>query len=99
MYSIEVKDNSKERVVVLCPSLISVKEWIYTQLLRAMREDVAMNVTLATMREISATYTTQLINLDEFDEDELATGVFSTYHDTQYVVTYNAGDFKTVKVI
>lgn len=89
MHTIEVKDNSKERVIVVCPSLISVKEWIYTQLLRAMREDVAMNETLATMREMVAHYDTQLINLDDFDE-EVGTNSFTTYRDTRYVVTLNS---------
>ena len=88
MYTIEVKDNSKERVIVICPSLISVKEWIYSQLLRAMREDVAMNVTLATMREIVAHYDTQLINLDDFDE-EVGVNSFTAYCDTRYVVKYS----------
>lgn len=88
MYTIEVKDDSKEKVYIVCPSLISMKEWIYTQLLRAMREDVAMDVTLATMREILSYYTTQMINLGDFD-DEVGCDSFSTYHDTRYVVKYN----------
>lgn len=42
MYQIQVKDNSKEKVFVFCPSVISVKEWIYTQLLNAMHEDLKL---------------------------------------------------------
>lgn len=48
MYQIEIKDNSKEKVFVFCPSAISVKEWIYTQLLNAMHEDLKYHTTLAT---------------------------------------------------
>lgn len=40
-YTIKVKDDSTEEgIIVICPSAISVKGWIYTQLLRAMREDI-----------------------------------------------------------
>ena len=99
-YSIQVKDDStKERIIVLCPSAISVKEWLYTQLLRAMREDVAMNVTLNTMREIVSFYDTQLVRLDDFDADEMATGRVETYHGVKYDIDCYAEPFKTVNVI
>lgn len=99
-YSIQVKDDStKERIIVLCPSVISVKEWLYRQLLRAMREDVAMNVTLNTMREIVSFYDTQLIKLDDFDTDEMASGTFETYRGAKYEVNYHVEPFKTVNVI
>ena len=99
-YSIQVKDDStKERIIVLCPSAISVKEWLYTQLLRAMREDVAMNVTLKTMREIVSFYDTQLVRLDDFDADEMASGTFETYHGAIYEVNYHVEPFKIVNVI
>lgn len=99
MYTIEVKDISKEKVYIVCPSLISAKDWIYTMLLRAMREDIALDVCAPTMREILSHYTTQIINLDDFD-DEVGLNTFSTYHDTRYVVKYNPDEYlKTVNVI
>ena len=100
MYTIKVKDDStKESIIVVCPSAISVKEWIYTQLLGAMREDVAMNVTLATMREVVAFYDTQFVRLDDFDTDEMTTGRVETYHGVKYEVNYHVEPFKTVNVI
>lgn len=99
MYTIEVKDDSKEKVYIVCPSLISMKDWIYTMLLRAMREDIALDVCAPIMREILSHYTTQMINLDDFD-DEVGCNSFSTYHDTRYVVKYNPDEcLKTVNII
>lgn len=99
MYTIEVKNNSKEKVYIVCPSLISMKDWIYTMPLRAMREDIALDVCAPTMREILSHYTTQMINLDDFD-DEVGCNSFSTYHDTRYVVKYNPDEcLTTVNVI
>lgn len=100
MYTIKVKDDStKESIIVVCPSTISVKEWIYTQLLRAMREDVAINVTLATMREVVAFYDTQFVRLDDFDTDEMTTGRVETYRGVKYDIDCYAEPFKTVNVI
>lgn len=99
MYTIEVKDDSKEKVYIVCPSLISMKDWIYTMLLRAMREDIALDVCASTMREILSYYTTQMINLDDFD-DEVGCNSFTTYHDTRYIVKYQPDDsINLVKII
>lgn len=99
-YTIKVKDDStKESIIVICPSAISVKEWIYTQLLRAMREDIAMNVTLTTMREIVAFYNTQLVNLDDFDTDPMWLGTVETYHGVIYDIEYYVEPIKTVNVV
>lgn len=84
MYAIEITESSRDiHLFMFCSTLESVKEWIYAQLLRAMRADLATSVTLATMREIICTYATQLVNLDDLVE----TGEFRTYHDTIYAVS------------
>lgn len=88
MYQIEVKNNSKEKVFVFCPSVISVKEWIYTQLLNAMHEDLKYHTTLATTADITECYSRAFGHLQQADEDELTSTSFSTYHDVKYVVKY-----------
>lgn len=88
MYCIEVKDNSKEKVFVFCPSALSVKEWIYTQLLNAMHEDLKYHTTLATMADITECYSRAFGCLQEANDDELTSMSFSTYHGVEYVVKY-----------
>ena len=92
MYQIEVKNNSKEKVFVFCPSAISVKEWIYTQLLNAMHEDLKYHTTLTTTADIAECYSRAFGQLQEVDEDELSSIAFSTYHDVRYVVRYLPDD-------
>ncbi len=98
MYQIKVKDDStKERIIVICPSAISVKEWLFTQLLHEMRKDVAIDETLSTMREIITFYATQLMNLDDFDMDLIiSTVVVETYHGVKYVIDYYVEPLNTV---
>lgn len=98
MYQIKVKDDSiKESITVICPSAISAKEWIYTQLLRAMREDTAMKVTLATMREIVNFYATQFARIDDFAVDATTDGLVEIYHGAIYFIRYIV-DPLTIKV-
>ena len=88
MYCIEVKDNSKEKVFVFCPSVLSVKEWIYTQLLNAMHEALKYHTTFAPTAEITECYSCAFGLLRQVDEDELISVSFSTYHNVEYVVKY-----------
>ena len=100
MYQIEVKDNSKEKVFVFCPSVLSVKEWIYTQLLNAMHEDLKYHTTLATTADIMECYRCAFGLLQQVDEDELTSVSFSTYHNVEYVVKYQPdGNLKLVNFV
>ncbi len=102
MYRIEVKNNSKEKVFVFCPSVISVKEWIYSQLLNAMHEDLKCNTTLSTTADITECYSRAFGFLQDATEEdiELASAAFSTYHNVKYVVTWQPDEYlQTVNLI
>ena len=88
MYKIDVKDeNSKERVFVICPDILSVKDWIFTQLLHAMRENVMLTVSSPTMHKIVRHYDTQLTALEDFRGDGMANATFSTFYGVEYEVS------------
>jgi len=99
MYQIEVIDTTRERVIVICETLLNAKDWIYTQILHAMREDIAISVSYPTMREIVSFYDTQLINLDNLDEEDCVDAVITTYRSARYHIREYYEPIRTVKTI
>lgn len=83
MYAIEIKDRS-EHVVVVCPTLSSAKDWIYTQIINYMREDVAKDLNLSTMYEITQHYADELEALRKLREDAAINKRFCTYRSKEY---------------
>lgn len=83
MYTIEVKDRG-QHVVVLCPTLDSAKVWIYRRLINYMREDVANDLGLSTMAEITQHYAEEFEELRKLREDAVVNERFCTYRTTEY---------------
>lgn len=99
MYQIEVIDTTRERVIVICETLLNAKDWIYTQILHAMREDIAISVSYPTMREIVSLYDAQLISLDNLDEEDCVDAVIETYRSAKYHIKEYYEPIRTVKTI
>lgn len=86
-YKIEIEDGGKEKVYVICPSAMSAKEWIYTRLLAAVREDLKADRDLASATDMLMCYTETFRTLQHAADEMLAEYIYPTMHNARYIVS------------